>query len=251
MQTIEAIVLVVSFFTILGIPIAVHARMKKEFKVEASWVGVAIVPMLIWLVTAGQLSEFSGFGLTLKLQGATTVPLSRLASEGTFETKPVSVDGKGAPHKIDEYIKQRLEALSFELRRTEYYIPGAVREYLNRLSEHKFFQYVVFVEGDGSFAGLIPANTLLKELREKEERGLVGDRWDYFVRLIEENALEELRGVVTASAVKESSKAEALRAMAEKNVTQLPVVDRNGQFVGVINQEKLANSILIEFLSQL
>jgi hypothetical protein len=150
MQILEATVLVVSFFTILGIFIGVHAWMKMEFKVETAWVGVAIVPMVIWLVTAGQLSEFSGFGLSVKLRDATTVPLSQVASEGTFETKPVLVDEKEGPNKIKKYIAQRLEALSFELGRKDYYVQSVVQEYLTRLSKHDFFRYVVFKEGDGT-----------------------------------------------------------------------------------------------------
>ena len=201
MQAVEAIILVTSFFAILGMFIGIHARMKKEFKVEASWVGVAVVPMVVWLITAGQLSEFSGFGLTVKLQDATTVPLSRLASKETFETRPVSLDEKQSPDKIDEYIEQRLEALSFELGRTGYYVPWAVRDYFVSLSEQDFFRYVVFVDGDGKFAGLIPVDTLFEELGQKEQRGLIDDRWEYFVRLVEGNALDELRGVITASAV--------------------------------------------------
>jgi CBS domain-containing protein len=98
---------------------------------------------------------------------------------------------------------------------------------------------------------LIPVSTLFEELEEKEQRGLIADKWQYFVRLIEANALDELHGVVTVSVVKDGSKAEALQMMAKQNLTQLPVVDGDGRFVGTINQEKLASSILIEFLAQL
>ncbi len=251
MQIVEAILLVLAFFFILGIFIAIHAWMKNEFKVEASWVGVAVIPLIIWLVTAGQLSEFGGFGLNLKLRDATTVPLSRLASEGTFETEPVLADEKASPDKIGEYIEKKLEALSFELGREGYYDPGVVRDYLTRLGKNDFFRYVIFLREDDSFAGLIPVKMLFEELDNKERRGLIEDRWQYFVRLIEVKALDELRGVVTVSVEKDSSKGEALHAMAKHDLPQLPVVDRDGRFVGVVDQAKLANSVLIEFLSQL
>ena len=251
MQIVETIVLVLSFVTILTVLIGIHVRMRKEFKVEASWVGVAIVPALIWMITAGQLSEFSGFGLTVKLEDARTKSLSGIAAEGTFKTKPVPVEKKTSRDKIPDYVEQRLEGLSFELGKKGYYVADVIRDYLTTLSDHDFFRYVVFVDGDEKFAGLIPVNTLFEELAQKEQRGLIENRWLYLERVIEGNALGELNGVITASVSKDGSKAEALQEMVGRGLTQLPVVTSDGQFLGVIEQEKLANSILIEFLAQL
>ena len=56
-------ILIVSFFVILSLIALINYKLNKEFKIETSWLALSLAPVVIWLITTQQLSEFSGFGL--------------------------------------------------------------------------------------------------------------------------------------------------------------------------------------------
>ena len=73
-------VLIASFFLILRVLILINAQVNGAFKVETSWIAVALSPTIIWLLTTGQLAELSGFGFAFKLREA---PPSLLPPHGS------------------------------------------------------------------------------------------------------------------------------------------------------------------------
>ena len=56
--------------------------------------------------------------------------------------------------------------------------------------------------------------------------------------------------VVTASVPVGSSKRTALKIMNEQKLAELPVVNEAGQFVGIVDQDKLTSSILLDLVAQ-
>jgi CBS domain-containing protein len=56
--------------------------------------------------------------------------------------------------------------------------------------------------------------------------------------------------VVTASVPVGSSKRTALKIMNEQKLAELPVVNEAGQFVGIVDQDKLTSSILVDLVAQ-
>ena len=80
-----------SFFLLLIVIVLINYKINKEFKIESSWLALCLAPVIIWLVTTQQLSEFSGFGLAFKLNEVTSTPVS-LQLDGNA-IKPADISG--------------------------------------------------------------------------------------------------------------------------------------------------------------
>ena len=88
---------------------------------------------------------------------------------------------------------------------------------------------------------LVPARELLDQMRRQKLD---------LVKAIEEGSLDHIAGVVTASVPVGSSKRAALKIMNEQKLAELPVVNEAGQFVGIVDQDKLTSSILLDLVAQ-
>lgn len=234
-------VLVVVFFLILLALILINAKVNGGFKVDTSWVAIALAPAVIWLLATGQLAEFSGFGLGFKLREASAKPFSLRLEGSSIEPVPLVLGEKGGIGEIPELVRRRVAALTLQVGRRSYYSGSAIRRYLEELTPHDFFRYCVFSGGDGRFRGLAPARALLDQLRRQQLD---------IVKVIEEGSLNLVDGLVTAALPKNSTKREALRKMDEMNLAELPVVDEGGRFVGIIDRDKLTSSILVELVAR-
>ena len=235
-------VLLASFFLILLAITAINTRVNGGFKVETSWIATALSPTVIWLLATGQLAELGGFGLTFKLREATAKPYSLSLEGRKIESGPVSMDEKGGIGKIDEFIQRRVAAMVLQIGRKGYYSNWAIQEYLQRLTQYDFFRYVVFTGSNGRFQGLVSARSLLDRL-QKQNLDLVG--------MIEGGSISGLDEVITAFVSTNSNKREALKKMDDQNLTELPVVNEAGQFIGITGRDKLISSVVLDLITQL
>ena len=158
-------ILIASFSVIILGLIIINTKVNGGFKIEASWIAIALAPAVIWLLATGQLSGFTGFGIEFKLKEASAKPFS-LSLEGD-KIKPafVSLGEKGGIGNIPELIRNRVAALALQLNRRNYYANWAIRQYLEELTQHDFFRYVVFIGTDGEFRGITQPDHLLNQMR--------------------------------------------------------------------------------------
>ncbi len=231
-----------AFFLILITLILINSIGNGSFKIETSWIAIALAPVIIWLLTSGQLSEFSGFGLGFKLREAAARPVSLSLEGSRIEPVPVKIGEKGEVREIPDFVKQRVGAMSLELGRRDFYGDSAIRDYLDRLTQHDFFRYVVFTDSDGRFRGVVSARALLGQLRDENVE---------LVHIIEEGVIDRLNGIVTSSVRSNSNKREILKKMDAENRAELPVVNEDRRFVGIIDRDKLTSSILLELVARL
>lgn len=232
----------VLFFLILAVLVLVQWKTNGGFKIETSWLGIALAPAVIWLLATGQLSEFSGFGLGFKLKQASAKPFSLNVDGDRIQPVSVKTGGKEGLSQIPKLERERIAALSFTLYRQGYYADYAIREYLERLTRHEFFKYVVFEDSNGRFQGLVPARRLLEFMRTENVD---------VARIIEEGAVDRLPGLIRASVPESSDKKDALEVMERARVSRLPVVDPQERFVGILERDKLASSILLQLVAEL
>jgi CBS domain-containing protein len=226
---------------ILLVLILINAQVNGGFKVETSWIAVALSPTIIWLLTTGQLAELSGFGFAFKLREASAKPFSLSLEGDKIETALVP---PGRERRNGDATGARTAAYRCSHLAAE--PPGLLQQlgigqYLEKLTQHAFFRYVVFVGGDGRFRGIVPARELLNQMRRQKLD---------LVKAIEEGSLDHIAGVVTASVPVGSSKRAALKIMNEHKLAELPVVNEAGQFVGIVDQDKLTSSILVDLVAQ-
>lgn len=235
-------ILAASFFLIILVLIIINYKLNSSFKIETAWIALAVSPAVIWLLSTGQLAEFSGFGLEFKLKEASAKPFSLSLEGDRIEPALVPLGEKEGLAKIPELIQRRVPALALQLNRRGYYSNWAIGQYLEQLAQHEFFRYVVFFGKDGKFRGIMPAKKLLTQMMEEDLN---------IVKIIEEGTIDRLDGLRTVSVPTASSKREALKIMEENEISELPVLNEKEQFVGVVEREKLTSSILLQLISQL
>jgi len=238
-QLMISILFVILFFVILGGITYVSYRLNGSFKIDASWLALALAPFVIWLVSTNQLSEFSGFGLAFKLKQATAKPVS-LALEGSaLRIEPITSGEKGATSQIDSLIDQKVEAITLRTNRRGY-ANWAIRDYLERLTAEPFFKYVLFETRSGEFLGLIEGDRLLREM-EENQTDVVG--------LLETSNLAGIGGIKLVFISKGSSREQALQLMDVHGLPELPVVDDEGRLLGFADRDKITSSIVAKLVA--
>ena len=233
-------ILTALFFLILGLIVYVHYRVNGEFKIETSWLALSLAPVVIWLLSTQQLSEFSGFGLAFKLKEVTNSAVSLQADGNAIRPERISRDEKEGLGKIEQFKRNRVAAVTLVVGKQNYYNNRAIERYLRELVPLSFFRYVLFEDSEGRFRGVVDGSRLLEQLQ---------DRLD-LVRLIESNDVSSIDGIGAISIASGSSKQESLRLMDRHGIAELPVVDEFGKFVGVVERDKITSSIVAELVSK-
>jgi hypothetical protein len=218
---------------------------------ETNWILIAVLPVLFWLFFSGRIAGVKAFGV--ELQSA----IRKISSEGIkaedlttanrIDFEPISAEPKAEVTRIQEYKQRRIAALFFELRKFGYYNPAVIEKYLDALAENRFFKWVVFQEADGRFAGLIPAQSLRSYGRLGWEGG---SGYQSLQSRIEMADIDSLPGIVTAeSALRDTdTKKQAIDRFSRSEHDDLPVLDGQGRFAGVLNRGRLLSSVMSSIL---
>ncbi|WP_305909479.1 CBS domain-containing protein [Methylomarinum sp. Ch1-1] len=233
--------LLLSFFGILLLITLLNARINGGFKIESSWIAIALAPTIIWLLSSGQLAELSGFGVAFKLREAVARPFSLKIHGSKITPEVLSSDEKGSYDAIQNFIRNRIPAMTLQLGRKGYYYGPVIMEYLKQLTQHDFFRYVVFIDDAGKFSALVSARPFYEQLRANKVD---------IVNLIETNDLEPIKGLISSAISSDSNKREVLEKMAHKNLSELPVIDEDGYFIGIIDRDKLTSSIVLDLVAE-
>lgn len=228
---------IVIFFGIVFLLSLVHVRVNKSFKIEASWVAVAIAPAVIWLVLSGQLTELTFLGVNFKVREVSSKGFS-LRGEGTkIQPESISTAEKGGSDLIDEFRRRHTEALSFRLGGGGY-VNSVIESYFESLPD---LRYVVFIQENDKFYALASVPDVFTEMRN--------DQLDLAeqIRLGDISAVPNLRTQAVRSS---ASRGEALQLMEAMGSAELPVVDENDMFVGVLDRDKLTSSIVADLITR-
>jgi hypothetical protein len=222
----------------------------KNFETNA--ILIAILPVLFWLFASGRLASFKAFGVEMKsairqVSSETIQADQALITSSTIEFAPVDPDVKGKIAKIAAYIQRKVPAISFELGRQGYYEAAAIQRYLDDLCAYNFFKWVVFKHRDGRFAGLISAHKLRAFGRSAEAQQT---GYQSIVRKIEAQTVGDLPGFIgpESELSATSTKGQAIEKLSKTDLDDLPVVDGQRKFVGVLNRGQVQSSILASIL---
>lgn len=234
-------ILTALFFLILTLIAVVHYRINKEFKIETSWLALSLAPVVIWLLATQQLSEFSGFGLAFKLKEVTASEVSLKVDGNAISPEKISSDEKGSIGKIESFKRDRVAAVTLVVGKQNYYNDRAIQKYLRELTPLSFFKYVLFENQAGEFRGVISADKLYEDM-------LAGNV--DLVASIESGDISGIDGIRAISTPSGSTKQESLQLMDRHGLSELPVVDEFGKFVGVVERDKITSSIVAELVSK-
>jgi len=233
-------IFIASFFLILIAIAFINYKINNEFKIETSWLALSLAPVVIWLLTTQQLSEFSGFGLAFKLKEVTSTPVSLQIDGNAIKPEQISRDEKEGLGKIESFKRNRVAAITLVVGKRGYYVNRAIEKYLKELTPFSFFKYVLFEDKSGEFRGIISGIKLLEELRS----GGIN-----LVKLIESGDISSINGISAISVTLGSSKQKSLQVMDSNGLSELPVVNDLKSFIGVVERNKITSSIVAQLVS--
>ncbi len=175
-------------------------------------------------------------------------------------------EGKSGTSQIPLRIQEKIQALDFTIGNNNYG-SDAIRAYLTSLIPYDFFKYIIFLQSDKTFFGMIEARTLVA-LLEDPQSGLT---YESFAAAVNSGSdadraqLSQLSGFVpkTESVDPQTQKRQVLERMVRGSVdaqTQkrevlermwLPVVQADGRFQGVIDRTSLTASIVLDVTNRI
>ncbi len=236
------------FVFVVAFMVVLRAKVGERFEVRNSDILVAIILIAIWLTLAGKVRivEFGGFKMEAAFVQASQATIAKDVTKVRLPVEPVVVDPKAGVEQIPRLIRNKTEALLFQLGYGGYYGP-AIEEYLRELSRAPFFKYVVLTRPDGTFFGLADGRELSTLLTTRDGR-LRSEDFARALKSSDEAALAQLPGFLSAAdAIRpDADKRTALEQMEARSLERLPVVDEARRFVGVVDRSHLASSLIIE-----
>jgi CBS domain-containing protein len=219
---------------------------------------VATIAAVLMLFVTGRIKKFElgskGVSVEAAFIAATEKRIESQVQVAALPVEVVRFDAKAATQDIPKWELQEIPALVFVLGSGDY-AESAIQQYLEGLTKHSFFRFVIFLSPDGKLFGMIDARKLLLTLRESR----AGWSFPRFTDSTNSKAptdwlrFETLPGFVPArEAVKrETDKRHALERMERLRTEWLPVVEENGQFAGTVEQSRLTTSLILDVANRL
>lgn len=214
---------------------------------DAVFVALLVMPILIYAIISGRLTEFRGPGGV----GATFNTVVTASVSETVKQDLVSVDqqgvqmvDKGDLSRLDKKIQEMNEVDPVVLTLTlgaGHYTLDALQQYMDALSRSRNFKLVVFLTKDRGFLAYMPswaAKTVLNTPNMGAE----------FVTVINDGDPDKLfqyPSVVRKALSTRSTHAEALREMIQRNVEALVVTDETNQLKGIAEREQILSRMML------
>lgn len=225
----------------------VALRQATGVEVELADLALPVLVFGLYLFLTGRVTRIEAGGVTLERaisQAHGTSVEGTVTEVSSLPVDRVDYWEKGGPATLDRILEEGGEALSLQFGHGGYR-GEALEEYLDQLVAAGKIRWVLFLDEDSGFWGMVEAGDLGRLLgRELSAQTLAnalntGDR---------EPLLEHLEDLVPAEAALTpgTEKRAALEAMEERSVDVLPVLDEEGRFRGVAERSRLVASILLE-----
>jgi hypothetical protein len=238
MATVVFTVLPTVVFTVLFFGIFVLLAVLKRkygFTIEPTWIAVALLPAIIWLLFSDRLSGFTGFGVEVRLQTASKERLS-LSPDSRILPRKIPPKEKGGEEEIPSFRQQKIAALDFELGSGRYNNELTLRY----LEEVPSLKHIIFTDAADRFLAIAPASSLysfMKYVRDFD-----------FALTIKESKLPDISGLQTNFLEESDTRAEALSKMSA--TSELAVVNQDREFIGLVSRDAVLRDLIVEALQQ-
>jgi len=254
MDTI-ALISMVAFFGVLIILVILREKSGTRFEIKNTDLMLALIVPAFILFASGKIESFK-FG-DLKVQAAivnaaeTKVKTQIKKLETGVPLEAVIKHAKRGVQEIPRLVEAKTEVLTFVLRQGNYYGP-AIKKYIEELGKTQYFKYLLIIERDGSFWGLSDATKFVASQQGYVEN-ITPQQFADWLNSGNESKLRRLPGFISKeySISQSMNKSDALTKLEQLHVEQLPAVDENGKFVGVVDRSRVLASMMLEITSEL
>ena len=170
-------ILAPAFIVTLAVILWIKAKLANSIEIKPVDVGIALIPFILWMATAGILKKVEVPGI-LSFETADAIVTAAAAPIRLQVSKmPVTAlkaDAKRGVEEIPRMIESGTQVLSFQLGYGGYYGP-AIWMYFNHLVMSPAFKYAVITDQAGSLFGLFEAGKLTLVLNPENNEMLMKD----------------------------------------------------------------------------
>lgn len=218
-------------YAIASVPIAILlALILKRFQIgeSTSFIALLLLPLGVWGVTSGAISEFSAGGVTLKFREAAEAKVK--ISPLTDVVEDFQAIEKGGLSAIEGFTRALTPgkpiALVLKLGRPDYYVPSAVVLYLQALSSFDPELTLVVTDADGKFMVAADGRAVINFLTGQNDF----------------QAQEQFRAA-------DATNAQALSKMDELARRTLVALDSGGRPKGLAKRDAIVTHLLVQLAS--
>jgi hypothetical protein len=220
--------------------LVLQSRGARFLDLHDRWLVVAAVPIVVALVAGGYIRKFKGFGIELEARLRKSVqqrvvqrllPLDSRTADVMTSDGAMTKGGVDVLERMSPEERQAVGRLSFVDGRGAYYAAGAVRMYLERLPNVRYFDVQ---SSEGKFVSL----TSMQGINARTVEEFIGSLETRSVPVV-------FRQWTATEAVREDQPlVEVLPRLQSAETDFLPAVDSSGRLTGVIEKETVADRII-------
>lgn len=211
-------------------------------KLDIKWLVLCSLPMLIALFVGGYIKSFKGFGL--ELEARLKNPITTIELKTTDAITLILGDEKQGYPFLNELTLIQIKSFSrlvFTFGKKDYYNPRAIKEYLERLTNLKYFEVK---KNSGEFICLLPVTVFGPKERYNIE--II----NLFIEALEnENILSIFsKEVITLFVKNDSDLLDVLIVLKKEKKNIIVVVSSEKHFIGTVNLHDIEKRITEEVL---
>jgi hypothetical protein len=215
---------------------------------SAILIALLILPLLLYGVASGRLTEFSGpGGWGAKFREAAQQPVDLSLTPVDLNNTDVDTIRKSTHRELQDWLRQgriregRPLIMTMTLGQGTYAIE-ALRRYLHDLSQFPTFKFVVVVDAQGRLVGYVPPRTLKRAL---EFSPAAIESLIAAINTRDEAAVREFPGMLTERISRRTTNAEALEEMEKLGVDALVVVDEaTARVIAVVDRDHILSRMI-------
>lgn len=259
MEKWQVIALLSVGVVLLLVSVLTRARLGDKYELKTIDLVLIILPLLFVLLITGKLKVLDAFGVKADFSAlfadaaASNIKqeIAASASPGVDEVvNMLQMASKGGVSEIPRLVEHKTQALLFRLGHGGYYGP-AIRQYFDALYASSYLRYLVVMDQNGKLFCLYDALDLAVFFRTQGEQAY--DEFAHWLNNRDTQSLERLPGYIGAeqAVARDLSKRDALKRMDALRIDSLPVVDKDGVFVGTVERTQLTASLILEVADRL
>jgi hypothetical protein len=206
------------------------------------WIVVASVPLILAILSSNIIHKFKGFGIELETRLQESVSKVNLAAVNALADLPH--DEKQSLwylENLPESKRIQTQRLIFREGRENYYQPEAIREYLQRLPNLRYFEVL---SSEGKFIALVPV-----EIFGHGEYMNMNRLVDFIELLARKETMRFSPNMIVDFVSESENLVEVLPVVRKSKYGLLPVISDSGNTLGIVTKELIESKIADEVLA--
>lgn len=239
-------------YAIASIPVAVLlALILKRFQIGESttFIALLLLPLGVWGVASGAISEFSAGGVALKFREAAKAEVKLLPL--TKSVDDFQAVEKGGPSAIEGFMRTltpgKPVALVLKLGQATYYVPSTVVLYLQALSSVDPELTLIVTDAGGKFVAAADGRAVINFLTGQD--GQAEERFRDALNAPDASKLLQLPGFTSEAIAADATNAQALTKMDELARRTLVALDSEGRPKGLAKRDAIVTHLLVQLAS--